>query len=112
MNNNLEFHQDIIDRTFERSNNISSIQCMSGGHQILHIYLGCMVDVVLSNKELYLLKYKIGDINSDLEDDVSTLDIFMMWKYIDKVLDTWLPIAIEYEMYEGIVNLQNLREMY
>lgn len=105
-----EFQQDIIDRTFTRPDKIKSIECASIAVQILHIYLGSITDKYLLQNEILLLKYKIEDLFGSLE-DIDSYDSFGMWMYIETTLDKWEPIAIEYEKYEGLVNLQKLRNL-
>jgi hypothetical protein len=106
----IEFQQEIIDRTFNRPTQIKSNECASIAVQILHVYLDSIVNHYLSHQQLLLLKYKIGELFGTL-DNIDPFDLFNLWMYVECTLDKWEPVAIEYEKYEGIVNLKKLREL-
>jgi hypothetical protein len=108
---NFDFQQDVIERTFTRPDKIKSVECASVAIQILHVYLDSIADNYMSNGELLLLKFKIQDLFSSLEDNIDTYDSFGMWMYVETILDKWEPIAIEWEKYEGLVNLKKLRQL-
>lgn len=103
-------HNLVVIRTDVEQNDIEYIVgCYV--YDLLMAYLDTIKDYYLSDNKLTLLKHKISECNVQLKMLLDPTNLFLIWRDVDKILDQWEKKAIYYELYEGVVNLQKLRDM-
>jgi len=70
-----------------------------------------MTDRYLSRRELALLHFEIKEHINYMAMYLKHAEVLLTWIYINDVMNIWKELAIEYELFEGIVNLENLDGM-
>jgi hypothetical protein len=78
---------------------------------ILQTYLDTITDTYLSREQISLLKHQISELSGDMAMLLSHADLLHVWLSIEAILERWEQSAIFYELYEGVVNFNKLREM-
>ena len=86
-------------------------ECKKHVWKILATLLSSMDDKYLSDKELKLLHYEIREHINYMTMYLKHAEVLLTWIYINDVMNIWKELALEFELYEGIINLEKLDAM-
>ncbi len=80
-------------------------------HEILQYYLDVIREEYMTWRKLKIHAHAIADHSELLLAEITPNLLLGTWMSIDTILDFWIDLALDYEIYEGVINLQKLRQM-